>query len=60
MSYYIFDPEEKEYIEVTRPSPYAATHRRKLPFTAVNCRPAPEMKVNPIPRTKKQEESKNA
>ena len=24
MSYYIFDPEEKEYIEVTRPSPYAA------------------------------------
>lgn len=60
MSYYIFDPEEKEYIEITRPSPCAASRRRKPPFTAANCRRAPEMKVNLIPRTKKQEESKNA
>lgn len=60
MSYYIFDPAEKEYIEITRPSPYAASRRRKPPFTAANCRHTPEMKVNLIPRTKKQEESKNA
>ena len=60
MSYYIFDPAEKEYIEIARPSPYAASRRRKPPFTAANCRPAPEMKVNLIPKTKERGKRENA
>ena len=60
MSYYIFDPEEKEYIEITRPSPYAERRRRKRPFAVALCRPAPEMKVNPIPETKERGERENA
>ena len=60
MSYYIFDPEEKEYIEVTRPSPYAASRRRKRPFAAASCRRTPEMKVNQIPKTKERGERRNA
>lgn len=57
---YYFDPEEKEYIEITRPSPYAASRRRKPPLPATSCRRTPEMKVNPIPETKERGESKNA
>lgn len=60
MSYYIFDIEEKEYIEITCPSPDAASRRRKPPFTAANCKRTPEMKVNQIPKTKERGERENA
>lgn len=59
MSYYIFDPEEKEYIEVTRPSPYAARRRKKPLFAAASCKHKPEMKVNLIPKSKERRGTEN-
>lgn len=52
MRYYYFDPEEKEYIAVTRPYPYAASRRKKPLFPSGKHRHGAKSKVNLIPETK--------
>ena len=49
---YIFDPEEKEYITVTRPYPYSVGYHGKPLFPAEIYRTLDRVLVNLIPETK--------
>ena len=52
MTHYYFDPEEKEYIIVTRPYPYSMRYHGKPLFPAEIYRRRAKLKVNLIPETK--------
>ena len=56
---YIFDPEEKEYITVTRPYPYSMGCHGKPLFPAEIYRRRAKLKVNLIPETKERGDNKH-
>ena len=56
---YIFDPEEKEYITVTRPYPYSVGYHGKPLFPAEIYRRRAKLKVNLIPETKERGDNKH-